>query len=276
MPLPAPDFERLFAPGTRHTLSGGGTVTIRLRTGTELSLPSGRVVAGEPFMFGGAEHSSGFVQRVSPGRYPLVLILGVFGEDPDAPDAHATIAAARLVIRDEPVLSWEMAVYEGQDPAGLGEDEFFGYPVDGGTGGFVDAQNVAQRRADRGWASSSWARRNVPEGQGSITARMKRTSSALSFAYECGRSPRNTAASPSATSVRSSPANRHSRPDSTVMISRVPEVCASLSRRSPGRSSHRHSSTDGRGSLPASSVPVPPEGRGRAGWPAPPRPGRGG
>jgi DNA/RNA-binding domain of Phe-tRNA-synthetase-like protein len=50
------------------------------------------------------------------------------------------------------------------------------------------------------------------------------------------------------------------RPASTVTISRVPEVCASLSRRSPGRSPHRHSSTDGRGSLPASSVPVPPRG----------------
>ena len=148
MPLPAPDFERLFATGTRHALPGGHTVTIRLRTGTELSLPSGRVVAGEPFMFGGMEDSAGFVQRVPPGRYPLVLVLGVFGEDPDAPDAHATIAAARLVIRDEPVVSWEMAVYEGQDPARLGDDEFFGYPVDGGTGGFVDAQNIASLCAD--------------------------------------------------------------------------------------------------------------------------------
>lgn len=148
MPMPAPDFERLFVPGTRHELSGAGTVTIRLRTGTELSLPSGRVVAGEPFMFGAMEDSSGFVQRVPPGRYPLVLILGVFGEDPDGPDAYATIAAARLVIRDEPVVSWELAVYEGQDPAGLGDDEFFGYPVDGGTGGFVDAQNIASLCAD--------------------------------------------------------------------------------------------------------------------------------
>jgi hypothetical protein len=40
--MPAPDFERLFVPGTRHELSGIGTVTIRLRTGTELSLPSGK------------------------------------------------------------------------------------------------------------------------------------------------------------------------------------------------------------------------------------------
>ncbi|MDN3352823.1 DUF4241 domain-containing protein [Actinomadura sp. DC4] len=146
MPMPAPDFERLFVPGTRHTLWGDTAVTIRLRTGTELSLPSGRVVAGEPFMFAGMEDSSGFVQRVPPGRYPLVLVLGVFGEGTEG--EHSTIAAARLVIRDEPVDSWELAVYEGQDPSGLGDDEFFGYPVDGGTGGFVDVQNIAPLCAD--------------------------------------------------------------------------------------------------------------------------------
>jgi hypothetical protein len=139
--MPAPDFERIFAPGTRHTLRGGDALTIRLRTGVELCMPSGRVVAGEPFMYD--PDDDGFVQRVPPGRYPLVLVLGVYGEDPDGPDAYATVAAAKLVIRDEPVDSWELAVRAGQDPATLGDDEFFGYPVDGGTGGFVDAQNIA-------------------------------------------------------------------------------------------------------------------------------------
>ncbi|MCO5967416.1 DUF4241 domain-containing protein [Actinoallomurus soli] len=140
MPLPAPDFERLFAPGTRHTLPGGDVATVRLRRDASLWLPSGRVVAGEPFMFDAMD--GGFVQRVPPGRYPLELVLAVFGE-PDDPAAYDMIAAARLVIRDEPVVSWEMAVYEGQDVSTLGDDEFFGYPVDGGTGGFVDAASIA-------------------------------------------------------------------------------------------------------------------------------------
>jgi Protein of unknown function (DUF4241) len=149
MPLPAPDFERLFAPGTRHTIWGGQEVTIRLRTGASLWLPSGRVVAGEPFMYFAGDDSDGFVQRVPPGHYPVVLILGVFGdEDGEDADAHATVAAARLVIRDEPVASWEMAVYDGQDVTKLGDDGYYGYPVDGGTGGFVDAQVIPSLDAD--------------------------------------------------------------------------------------------------------------------------------
>jgi uncharacterized protein DUF4241 len=142
MPLPPSDFEQLFAPGARHTLFGE-VVTIRHRQDASLWLPSGQVVAGEPFGFGVTDGSGGFLQRVPPGRYPLVLVLAVFGSDPDAADAHSIIAAAKLVIRDEPVTSWEMAVYEGQDVSTLGDDEFFGYPVDGGTGGFADAQSIA-------------------------------------------------------------------------------------------------------------------------------------
>jgi hypothetical protein len=72
MPLPAHDFERLFAPGSRHSLFGGNVATVRLRQESSLWFPSGRIVAGEPFSFGADD--SGFVQRVPPGQYPLVLV----------------------------------------------------------------------------------------------------------------------------------------------------------------------------------------------------------
>lgn len=142
MPLSTPDFERLFVPGTRHLRPGGDVVTVRLRRDAFLWLPTGRVVAGEPFMFGAMYDSDdGFAQRVPPGRYPLVLVLAVSGEA-GSEDASEAVAAARLVIRDEPVVSWEMALREGQDVTELGDDEFFGYPVDGGTGGFIDAATI--------------------------------------------------------------------------------------------------------------------------------------
>lgn len=146
MPVSAPDFEWLFAPGTHHTLSRGDVATVRLRQDASLWLPSGRVVAGEPAMFlsmSGSEDR--FVQQVPPGRYPVVLVLAVFGE-PDEQDAQEWVAAARLMIRDEPAASWEMATCAGQDAAELGDDEYFGYPVDGGAGGFVDAANIAALR----------------------------------------------------------------------------------------------------------------------------------
>jgi hypothetical protein len=138
MPLTAPDFERVFAPGTRHTLPDGAIATVRLRQDTSLWLPSGRVIAGEPFTFVGQDSADAFVQRVPPGQYPLVLVLAVFERD-----MGEMIAAARLVIRDEPVVSWEMAVSDGLDVSELDDDGFFGYPVDGGTGGFVDAATSA-------------------------------------------------------------------------------------------------------------------------------------
>jgi hypothetical protein len=97
------DFERLFAPGARHVLSGGQVVMIRLRQDDSLWLPSGKVVAGEPAMFEAMADSS-FVQRVPPGRYPLVLVTAVFGEDPDDPDADAMLAAARPVLRAVPAI----------------------------------------------------------------------------------------------------------------------------------------------------------------------------
>jgi hypothetical protein len=139
MPLPAPDFERLLVPGARYTSSYDMNFTIRLRNDASLWLPSGRIVAGEPFMYGAADYTDGFIQRVPPGRYPVELAIADFeaGEH-----IVPTVAAARLVIRDEPVASWEMALYEGQDLAELGDDEFFGYPVDGGTGGFIDAETI--------------------------------------------------------------------------------------------------------------------------------------
>lgn len=153
MPMSAPDFEQLLADGTRHEL-GGQAVTVRLRQDVSLALPSGRVVAGEPTMFGIGDNDRSFVQKVAPGRYPLVLAVAEF-EGPDGTVVDERNAAARLVIRDEPVVSWEMAVTEGRDPAVLDDDQFYGYPVDGGTGGFVDPVSLP----DLGWDKENYVDR---------------------------------------------------------------------------------------------------------------------
>ncbi|UOZ06952.1 DUF4241 domain-containing protein [Amycolatopsis sp. WQ 127309] len=139
MPIPTPGFDRIFAPGARHELSGGDIVTVRLRRQGSLWLPSGQVVAGEPFGFDAA--TRGFVQRVPPGQYPLELVIALFAARGHLPE-HELVAAARLVIRDEPVVSWELAACPGQDAAELAGDEFFGYPVDAGAGGFADVVNL--------------------------------------------------------------------------------------------------------------------------------------
>lgn len=141
MPIPAPDFDQIFVDGSRHTLPDGDGATVQLLREASLWMPSGRVYAGEPFMFGSADDGA-FVQAVAPGTYPVVLAEARFG-DADEPSWYQVVAALKIVIRDEPSTSWEMAVVEGQDASTLDGGSFFGYPVDGGTGGFVDAGNLA-------------------------------------------------------------------------------------------------------------------------------------
>ncbi|RMB84759.1 DUF4241 domain-containing protein [Streptomyces shenzhenensis] len=140
MPVLTPDFVRLFAPGTSHPCPDGVSLLVRVLPGVPLSLPSGRVIAMEPLGCGlGDPAEMAFTQRVRPGIYPVVLVtVDVIG--PEGGHRDTRVAAARLEIRDEPVATWELALRPGEDTEELDDDELFGYPVDSGTGCFVDAQ----------------------------------------------------------------------------------------------------------------------------------------
>jgi hypothetical protein len=135
MPLMPPDLDRLLVPGTRiEALSGPGTIAEPLRT--ELSLPSGEVVASE-----WRWEPIGFTETAPPGRYPVLLDTLI----PDSDGARRPVPlAVRLVIRDEPVASWTMALLPGQNPAALSEDGFYGFPVDGGEGNLIDALHLRE------------------------------------------------------------------------------------------------------------------------------------
>ncbi|MEU9407511.1 DUF4241 domain-containing protein [Streptomyces sp. NPDC048281] len=140
MPIEPRDFDTLYAAGTRYAEPGNGYRILLQEDRGWLSLPTGRVVAAEPAVLGADTDRYAFAQTVPPGRYPVVLTIAEYRQSP-APDADVVderVAAARLVIRDEPVTGWEMALPPGRHAEALGDDEFYGYPVDGGTGCFVD------------------------------------------------------------------------------------------------------------------------------------------
>jgi hypothetical protein len=150
MPLKPPDFDQWFA-ASAGTDPDGTRFSLHQDRGW-LSLPTGRLVAAEPGYFPDADQMA-FTQTVPPGRYPVVLLVqecpvrcGPGAGTPGA--AIEYVAAARLVIRDEPAAAWEMAVREGQDPSDLDDDGYFGYPVDGGVGCFADAQALQALHAD--------------------------------------------------------------------------------------------------------------------------------
>lgn len=169
MPVAAPDFAQLFAPGTSRPLpDADGSLVVRVLTGVPLSLPSGRVIAMEPLGCGAGDPAEmAFTQQVRPGTYSVVLVTAdVIGTDGGHQDSR--VAAARLEIRDEPVATWELALQPGQDTDQLDDDELFGYPVDGGTGCFVDAQTFQAAGEEEDFtgrvAESMWGRLQHPAG----------------------------------------------------------------------------------------------------------------
>ncbi|MGW4513090.1 DUF4241 domain-containing protein [Streptomyces sp. NPDC004393] len=141
MPMPARDYAWLFTPGSTFRYESGTVGTIGVADGGELWLPTGRVVACDPFVYLGQDDMEPFTVSVAPGRYRVDAAVATLTQ-PDEPPAerpHLRVAAARLVIRDEPTAVWEPALLPGQDADELGEDEFYGYGVDAGTGCFHDA-----------------------------------------------------------------------------------------------------------------------------------------
>lgn len=93
-----------------------------------VELPSGRIVACDP-LTGGAPR---FARSVSPGKYPIALVLAKMGQD-------ERVALAIVRFSDTRVSKWEPAVPEGVDPAAYKPGDRFGYGVDSGTGCICDA-----------------------------------------------------------------------------------------------------------------------------------------
>ncbi|MDG4786294.1 DUF4241 domain-containing protein [Micromonospora sp. WMMD1102] len=107
---------------------------------TWLSLPTGRIVATDPLGGNHDDPPAPFVQVVPPGRYRVDLLV-----------TDRRVAAARLVVRDEPAASWESASPEGISDGS--DAEVTGYDVNAGTGCFTDEQTFRQLSAEPG---SDW------------------------------------------------------------------------------------------------------------------------
>ncbi|MFF3961082.1 DUF4241 domain-containing protein [Streptomyces griseorubiginosus] len=141
MPMSPRDYTWLFTPGSTFAYESGIAGVIHVAGGGELDLPTGQVVASDPFVYLGSGDIAPFTVSVPPGRYRVEAAVATLSrpDEPPADRPHLRVAAARLVIRTEPTTTWELALRPDQDPAELGDDEFYGYGVDAGTGCFYDA-----------------------------------------------------------------------------------------------------------------------------------------
>lgn len=100
----------------------------------ELFLPTGKIVANDPLCL---YETAPFEKAVAPGKYPVTLYLLHFEND-------TRVAYAEIRFSNATPVSFETATRVGDDIATLAEDEFFGYGVDSGTGGFMDYETCME------------------------------------------------------------------------------------------------------------------------------------
>jgi hypothetical protein len=126
--MASPDFSKLFEDG-KVIKTAQWEVTLRARPLCELVVPTGEIVACDPFTSPDAE---AFSRAVPAGSYPVVLSVAHFD------DGDQRVAAAMLKFSERAPASWEMALVAGDDPSQLEEGEIFGYAVESGSGCFMD------------------------------------------------------------------------------------------------------------------------------------------
>ena len=129
--MTASSWAHALTPGPRSTAQG--EATIEHREIGRVRLPSGRVVAADPFV---DPDLPPFTRRVTPGAYPVRLAIAHYPKDRDQ-----RVAAAWLLFRDAPVASWEPAQVEGHSSRRGEEPSAYG--VDSATGAFLSPEAAA-------------------------------------------------------------------------------------------------------------------------------------
>jgi hypothetical protein len=132
-----PDFQKAFRDGERFRTSFLGEFRVERREIGQLVVSTGRLVACDPLVF---PETRPFRQRVAAGRYPVVLSIAHIAPADGEGVIDERVACAMLCLSRRVPRRWRMAVQTGQPLRALKRDEFYGYPVDSGTGCFMDLE----------------------------------------------------------------------------------------------------------------------------------------
>lgn len=140
----------VFMAGESMAVDGG---TLIRKDAGELNLPGGQIVACD--VVGPCNYSAHFTTAVAPGKYPAAAFIKNFN------DGDRRTALAAVFFSAAKAARWELAVTSRADPAELKAGEFFGYPVDAGTGGFMSAEAAAYYEKSIDWPSGGVVSRQL-------------------------------------------------------------------------------------------------------------------
>jgi len=104
----------------------------------DVNLPTGKIIASDPFF---TAEQQPFARTVEPDKYPVYIYMAEIDK------LHNRIAYAKIKFRPETSTRWILALTDDmtqEELDDLGEDEFYGFPVESGLAGFLDAETAEQ------------------------------------------------------------------------------------------------------------------------------------
>lgn len=104
----------------------------------DINLPTGKIIAADPFF---TDSQPAFARSVEPDKYPVYIYMAEIDE------LHHRVAYAKIKFRPETPTKYILALTEdltAEELDELGDDEFFGFPVDSGLAALLDAETNQQ------------------------------------------------------------------------------------------------------------------------------------
>ncbi len=154
MSLPPPDLRRVLRDGVELG-RGRLRATTQLHDIGTLEVPSGRLVMDDPLV----DPEPPFLVIVPEGAHRVGLLVMAVRDTESAEPPDERVALAYVLIDGTRVtdllvdgLEVQQVVPDDEESANdLGEDEFFGYGVDSGTGCFADADRLMTDAGSEDW-----------------------------------------------------------------------------------------------------------------------------
>lgn len=101
----------------------------------ELSVPTGRLIVRDPFVYMPDRHEKPYLESVPPGRYPVQVSV-VLPEEGEC----ARYAAVRMIVNDRRPVGFYEALVGYEKVFEMGDGEYFGFAVDTGLGCICDEE----------------------------------------------------------------------------------------------------------------------------------------